>query len=160
MSFFNRIAKQLGHLHPIAFIYVIWFMSYAVLLPLIALDRVVVSDALHQSGGPTNLPAFGMLGRLLVGSVLTPIVETAIFQWAPVRILRTWLKLPGAVAIFVSAALFGVAHTYSIGYVVFTFMIGLVLAGGFVVRDYPRGSPYLLICIVHALRNAVSSFLM
>jgi hypothetical protein len=160
MAFFNRIAQQLGHLHPILFIYVIWFMSYAVLLPLMALDNVMVSDALHQSGGPTNLPAFGMVGRLLVGSLLTPIVETAIFQWAPLQILRKWLKLPNALAIGVSAALFGAAHTYSIGYVVFTFMIGLVLAIGFVVRDYPGGRAYLLICIVHALRNAVSALLM
>jgi len=135
-------------------------MSYAVLLPLITLDTVVVSDALHQSGGPTNLPAFGMVGRLLVGSVLTPLVETAIFQWAPIRVLRTWLKLPAIWSIGVSAAAFGAAHTYSIGYMVFTFLIGLVLAMGFVARDHPGGKPYLLICVVHALRNAVSSLLM
>jgi hypothetical protein len=160
MAFFIKISQQLGRSHPIVFIYVIWFMSYAVLLPLIALDTVVVSDALHQSDGPKNLPEFGMLGRLLVGAVLTPIVETAIFQWAPIRVLRTWMKLPNTLAIGVSAAAFGAAHTYSIGYVVFTFLIGLVLAFGFVVRDYPGGRPYLLICIVHAMRNVVSSLLM
>jgi hypothetical protein len=159
-SFFSKTSQQLGRLHPLLFIYVIWFTSYAVLLPLVALDSVVVSDALHQSDGPKNLPAFGMLGRLLVGSVLTPLVETAIFQWAPIRVLRTWLKLPAVVAVGVSAVAFGAAHTYSIGYVVFTFLIGLVLAAGFVARDYPSGKPYLLICVVHALRNAVSSLLM
>ena len=160
MPFFNRISAQLGRLHPAAFVYVILFLSYAVLLPLIALDDVVVSDALHQTDGPKNLPAFGMFGRLMVGSVLTPLVETAIFQWAPIRLLRTWLKLPAALTVGISAVLFGIAHTYSIGYVVFTFLIGLVLAWGFVVRDYRGGKAYLLICIVHALRNAVSSFLM
>lgn len=160
MSFFRQISNQLGRLHPVAFIYVILFLSYAVLLPMIALDTVVVSDALHQSDGPKNLPAFGMVGRLIVGSIITPLVETAIFQWAPIRLLRTWCKLPPALAVCVSAALFGAAHTYSIGYVVFTFLIGLVLAYGFVVKDYPGGKPYLLICVVHALRNAVSSFLM
>ena len=160
MAFFKSISDQLGRLHPLAFIYVILFLSYAVLLPLIALDTVVVSEALHQAGGPTNLPAFGMVGRLIVGSVITPLVETAIFQWAPIRLLHSWLKLPVAVAVGVSAALFGAAHAYSIGYVVFTLLIGLVLAYGFAVRDHPGGKPYLLICAVHALRNAVSSFLM
>ena len=160
MSFFLRISNQLGRLHTVAFVYVILFLSYAVLLPMIALDSVVVSDALHQANGPKNLPAFGMFGRLLVGSILTPLVETAIFQWTPIRLLRTWLKLPTALVVGISAAVFGAAHTYSIGYVVFTFLIGLVLAYGFVVRDYRGGKAYLLICVVHALRNAVSSFLM
>lgn len=160
MNFFRNIPDQLARLHPLAFVYAILFLSYAVLLPLIALDSVVVSEALHQGGGPKNLPAFGMAGRLLLGSVAVPLIETAIFQWAPIRVLRTWLKLPSALAIGVSAALFGAAHAYSIGYVVFTFLIGLVLAGGFVAKDYPGGKPYLLICVVHALRNAVSAFLM
>lgn len=157
---FNRLSERLARLHAVAFVYLIWLMTYAVLLPLVLLDSVVVSDALHQSGGPTNLPMFGMVGRLLVASVLTPVVETAIFQWLPIRLLRTWLKLPSALAVIASAALFGAAHTYSVGYVVYTFAIGLVLAYGFVLRDHPGGRPYLLICIVHALRNAVSALLM
>jgi hypothetical protein len=157
---FCRISSQLGRLHPVAFVYLITFLSYAVVLPVVALDTVVVSDALHMGGGPKNLPAFGMVGRLLVGAVLTPLVETALFQWAPIRLLRTWLKLPAALAVCISAALFGVAHTYSVGYVLFTFLVGLVLAWGFVVKDFPGGRPYLLICIVHALRNLAASLLM
>jgi len=160
MRFFKSVSAQLGRLHPLAFVYVILFLSYAVLLPLIVLDTMVVSDALHQAGGPTNLTAFGMVGRLIVGSAITPLVETAIFQWAPIRLLHTWLTLPTGLAVGVSAVLFGAAHAYSIGYVVFTFMIGLVLGYGFAARDYPGGRPYLLICIVHALRNAVAAFLM
>jgi hypothetical protein len=92
--------------------------------------------------------------------VITPLVETALFQWAPIRLLRTWLKLPTLLAVCTSAALFAVAHTYSIGYVLFTFFVGLVLAYGFVLKDYRGGMAYLLICIVHALRNAIASFLM
>ncbi len=159
-GFFRRISDQLARLHPVAFVYLILFLSYAVVLPIVALDTVVVSDALHMGGGPKNLPAFGMVGRLIVGSVITPLVETALFQWAPIRLLRTWLKLPALLAMGVSAVLFAVAHTYSIGYVVFTFFVGLVLAYGFVLKDFRGGRPYLLICIVHALRNAIAAFLM
>jgi hypothetical protein len=157
---FRAASQRLARLHPLLFIYVTWLMTYVVLLPLILLDSVVVSDALHQSGGPTNLPRFGMEERLWVGAVITPVVETALFQWLPIRILHTWLKLPVAVAVVASAALFGFGHTYSIGYVVYTFMIGLVLAYGFAIRDFPKGRAYLLICIVHAIRNTASSLLM
>lgn len=159
-KFFLAASQRLARLHPLLFIYVTWLMTYVVLLPLIALNNVVVSDALHQSGGPTNLPRFGLGERLWVGAIITPVVETALFQWLPIRLLHTWLKLPVVVAVLASAALFGIGHTYSIGYVVYTFMIGLVLAYGFVLKDYPKGRAYLLICIVHAIRNTVSSLLM
>lgn len=158
--FFHAASQRLARLHPLLFIYVTWLMTYVVLLPLILLDHVVVSDALHQSGGPTNLPRFNMGERLWVGAVITPIVETALFQWLPIRIVHTWLKLPVWVAVIASAALFGFGHTYSVGYVVYTFMIGLVLAYGFTLKDYRKGQAYLLICIVHAIRNTVSSLLM
>jgi hypothetical protein len=160
MTFFTRISTQLGRLPPFAFVYLMLLLSYAVLLPMIALDSIVVSDALHVEGGPKNLPAFGMFGRLLVGSVIAPLFETAVFQWAPIRLLRTRLRLPAPLAVCASAAFFAAAHAYSIGYVVFAFFVGLVLAYGFAVRDHPGGRPYLLICAVHALRNAIASFLM
>jgi len=160
MGFFKRSTEQLGRLHPLLFVYVVLTLSYGVLLPLIALDSVAPSRILHTEGGPANLPALGMFGRLVLGSLIVPPIETAIFQWAPLRLLRDWLKLPTAAAIAVSAALFGIAHTYSVGYVVFTFLIGVVLAWGFVARDHLGGRAYLWICVVHALRNAVSSLLM
>jgi hypothetical protein len=151
---------RLGRLHPVVFVYVILFLSYVVLLPLVLLDTVVDSQALHMGGGPKNLPLFGLGGRLILGSLIAPLVETAIFQWAPIRVLRTWLRLPLPLAVFASAALFGIAHTYSVGYVVFTFFVGLVLAWGFAAKDYRGGWAYLLICVVHALRNAIAVFLM
>lgn len=160
MEFFRRSTAQLGRLHPLLFVYVLLVLTYGVLIPLIALDSVTPSRVLHTEGGPTNLPALGMFGRLVLGSFIVPPIETAIFQWAPLRLLRDWLKLPTFLAMLASAALFGIAHTYSIGYVVFTFLIGMVLAWGFVARDHLGGRAYLWICAVHALRNAVSSLLM
>jgi hypothetical protein len=159
-GFLTRLSAQLAGLNPFAFVYLILFLSYVVVLPIVVLDTVVVNDALHMGGGPSNLPAFGMAGRLIVGSLITPLIETAIFQWAPIRVLRTWLKLPTLLAVCASAVFFAAAHTYSIGYVVFTFFVGLVLVYGFVLKDYRGGKAYLLICIVHALRNAIASLLM
>ncbi|HEY8024786.1 MAG TPA: CPBP family intramembrane glutamic endopeptidase [Burkholderiaceae bacterium] len=160
MDFFRRSTAQLGRLHPLLFVYVLLVLTYGVLMPLIVLDSVTPSRVLQTEGGPTNLPALGMFGRLVLGSFIVPPIETAIFQWAPLRLLRDWLKLPTFLAVAASAAFFGVAHTYSVGYVVFTFLIGMVLAWGFVARDHLGGRAYLWICVVHALRNAASSLLM
>ena len=160
MDFFRRCTAQLGRLHPPAFVYVVWILSYGVLMPLIYLDSLHPHDVLHIEGGPANLPAFGLAGRLVLGSFVVPAIETALFQWLPLRLWRNGLKLPGWIAIAASAALFGAEHGYSSGYVLFTFLVGLVLAWAFVARDYDGGRAYLWVGVVHALRNAVSALLM
>ena len=151
---------QLGRLHPVAFVYVVWILTYGVLMPLIYLDSLHPHEALHIEGGPDNLPAFSLLPRLVLASFVVPAIETALFQWLPLRLLHTWLKLPSWFAITISAALFGAAHGYSSGYMVFTSLIGLVLAWAFVARDYDGGRAYLWVGVVHALRNALSALLM
>ncbi|MBV8665134.1 MAG: CPBP family intramembrane metalloprotease [Burkholderiaceae bacterium] len=159
-NLFAKCSERLGRLHPALFVYLVLFFSYAVLLPQVALEAVIHNEALHINGGPSNLPAFGPVGRLIVASLIAPLVETALFQWAPIRLLHTWLRQPAWLAVLVSAVLFGMGHTYSLGYVVFTFLVGLVLAFGFQAKNYRGGHPYLLICIVHALRNVIAVFLM
>lgn len=157
---FRSCTAQLGRLHPAAFVYVVWILTYGVLMPLIWLDSLQPHDALHIEGGPKNLPAFALPARLLLGSFVVPVFETTVFQWLPLRLLHNGLKLPAWAAVMVSAALFGAGHGYSSGYVLFTFLIGLVLAWAFVARDHDGGRAYLWVCVVHALRNAVSALLM
>lgn len=160
-SFLRQCGAQLGRVHPLAFVYVVWILSYGVLLPVIYLDSVAPQHAvLHAEGGPANMPAFSLAGRLVLGMIIVPPIETALFQWLPLRLLHTWLKLPGGLAVLASAVLFGVAHGYNSGYVVSTFLIGLVLAWAFLVRDHEGGKAYLWVGVVHALRDAVSAILM
>jgi membrane protease YdiL (CAAX protease family) len=160
MNFLRRCTAQLGRLHPLLFIYVVWILSYGVLMPLIYLDSLHPHDALHIEGGPTNIRAYSLGSRLVLGSLIVPAIETAIFQWLPVRLLRNGLKLPPWIAIAASAVFFGLAHGYSSGYMVFTTLIGAVLAWAFVARDHDGGRAYLWVGVVHALRNALSTILM
>jgi uncharacterized protein len=161
MEFFRTSTRQLGRLHPLFFVYLVLFFSYVVLMPLLALEQAAPhAAALQATGGPENLPAFPLLSRLIMGSLIVPALETTVFQWLPLRLACTWLKLPPLLGIAVSAVFFGVAHNYSVGYVVFTTLIGAVLAWGFVARDYDGGRAFLWIAVVHALRNAVSALLM
>ncbi|HEX7643700.1 MAG TPA: CPBP family intramembrane glutamic endopeptidase [Burkholderiaceae bacterium] len=160
MNFFSSCTAQLGRQHPLVFVYVVWILSYGVLMPLAYLDSLHPHDALHATGGPRNMPAFALPARLVLGSFIVPAFETAMFQWAPLRLLHNWLKLPRWLAIAASALLFGAAHGYSSGYMVFTTLIGVVLAWAYVARDYDGGRAYLWIGAVHAMRNAVSALLM
>ncbi|MDM0032216.1 CPBP family glutamic-type intramembrane protease [Variovorax sp. J22P271] len=95
------------------------------------------------------------LGLLLTVLVI-PVIETAVFQWVPIR----KLGLPCRWGILLSATLFGLSHWYSLSDVVATFLIGLVFAYGFAVRDPENGGkPFLLVTIAHALHNSVAAFL-
>ena len=157
---FRECSAQLGRLHPLAYVYVVWILSYGIVLPLIYLDSLAPHAALHMEGGPTNMPAFALPGRLVLGCIIVPPIETMLFQWLPLRLLHTWLKLPGWLAVLASGALFGAAHGYSSGYMNFTFLIGLVLAWAFLVRDHEGGKAYLWVGVVHAMRNALAALLM
>jgi len=148
---------KLRAMPPIGFVLVLLGVSYALELILVLLQTQF--EALRYDGVPEAIQSAGLLGRLLIGSLLAPAVETALFQWAPTRLLRTKLRLPWPFVIFASAFLFAITHSYSVGYVVFALTFGLVLAYGFAARDAAGKSPFFLIFVVHAIRNGIASLL-
>lgn len=113
----------------------------------------VLFPAMQPAGPVFEVHNLG-LGLLLTALVI-PVIETALFQWVPI----CKLGLPYGWGILLSATLFGVSHWYSLSDVLATFLIGLVFAYGFAVRDFKEGKPFLLVTIAHALHNSVASFL-
>jgi len=150
-------SMKLRAMHPALFVLFLLGLSYALELPLVLLQSQF--ESLQYGDGSPAIQSADLLGRLFIGSLLGPLVETALFQWAPVRLLHTKLRLPWPLVIFASASLFAITHAYSVGYVVFAFLFGLVLAYGFVVRDGEGQSPFFLVFLVHAIRNGIASLL-
>ncbi|WP_233409934.1 CPBP family glutamic-type intramembrane protease [Burkholderia anthina] len=101
----------------------------------------------------------GLLTRLFLGSLAAPIVETFVFQWLPIRLIRRTFGGSVYSAIGASTLVFGAAHGYSILYVAVALWGGLTFATVFVLRDYPGGHPFLVIATAHAARNTLASFL-
>ena len=48
-----------------------------------------------------------------------------------IRVFRTWLKWPPALCVLFSVCLFAVAHTFSIGYVIFAFLVDVLIGCGY-----------------------------
>jgi len=151
----DTISTWLRSLSPPLFVIVILLASYAIVLPYVALQALF--PQLEVGQGPALMHSIGLVGRLLIGSLIAPVVETTLFQWAPIRLLRGKFLLPWPLVLLVSAALFALSHRYSIGYVLVAFLMGLVLAYCYAVRNGPGQRPFLLTCVVHGLRNAVAS---
>ena len=154
----DALSTWLRSIHSFWFVLLILAATYAVVIPVALLSAVLPSAALGP--GPPSMHSYGLLGRLALGSLIAPLAETALFQWMPIRLLRRKLRLPWPIVVLTSAALFGATHTYSLGYVIFAFLVGLVLAYAFAVRSEPERSPFLLVAIVHAIRNAIATLLL
>mgnify|MGYP001037681767 CR=1 FL=1 len=112
-----------------------------------------------SSGALPEIVKYDLLTRLFVGSLVAPIVETFLFQWLPIRLIRRTFGASVWSAIGASTLVFSATHGYSILYVVVALWGGLIFATVFVLRDYPGGRPFLVVATAHAARNTLASIL-
>jgi hypothetical protein len=151
------LSLRLRALHPALYVLVMLAATFVVLVPLVLVAQFAPS--LSPGDGSSVMQSSGLMGRLFFGSLVVPLIETLLFQFLPVRLLRRRLHAKWWVTILVSAALFAAWHYYSPGYVIFAFLIGVVLAYCFALRDVPGKHGFVLTFFVHALRNGIVSVL-
>lgn len=107
-------------------------------------------------GGPTGIESLSFFMKILSISVITPIVETFVLQWVPIKFLRYHFNWSSFRIILVSAILFGASHYYSIAHIIRGFIIGIILADAFVLQEEKQGSPFWVVTAIHGLRNTIS----
>lgn len=149
---YQTAVKWLTGLPTVKLVLLAFVCTYVAAIPTIAF-------AVFHPGTPFGGPGWGksdLLRILLLGCLLAPLLETAITQWACIRLLEK-LRFPTGMAIVVSAAFFASGHNYSTLYMCMTFLIGLVLASVFAIEDARDGHPFLATLAVHALRNWVKA---
>lgn len=145
----DPFSRWLRRRNPVSFIAILLVATYAA-----AMVGFSVLPT-EPVGGPVSLSTMSLGWRLVLASLVAPLVETAIFQWVPIR----KLGLRWYWGVFLSALMFGLSHWYSLSYMLATFMVGLVFAYGFAARDAATGKPFLLVAVTHAVHNGVASFL-
>lgn len=136
-----------AQLIPLALIF-----TYVASAPPIAF---AVFDPGAKLGGPT-LTGHDFIKAIVLGCIVAPLLETALMQWACIRILKK-VGISTGLAVLVSAIFFGLEHYYSVLYMSLTFCVGLVLGSVFAIEDARRGSPFLATFTVHALHNAITT---
>jgi len=141
----------------VPFVTVVVLASFAVVVP-VAVTTILMWHPSEPGPGPESLRSMGLIGRLAIGSVVAPLIETGLFQSIPIRVLRGRIGLTWPTVVCTSAALFAAGHTYSAAYVIHSFLVGLVLAYAYAVKEAPADHPFLLVFLVHAVRNGVASF--
>lgn len=127
--------------------------SYVAALPLLLYAFFIKPG--QAVPGP-NLGKHDVIKTIVVGCIAAPLIETAVSQWACLRLLKK-LRCKTGIAVGISALLFGLCHGYSGAYVVFGILAGLVLAMVFVIEDTRNGRPFFATWAVHVLRNGITA---
>jgi len=87
--------------------------------------------------------------------ILAPIFETFLNQYLPYYLLNKvkYLNERSYLILLASALFFGLTHFYSVFYIIYAFILGLVFMYGYMVRIKTDKNTFYLIAICHSLLN-------
>ncbi|WP_411683022.1 type II CAAX prenyl endopeptidase Rce1 family protein [Clostridium thailandense] len=90
--------------------------------------------------------------------MLSPILETAIFQYAIIEFLSSIsiLREKNILIIIISAILFGLSHSYSYVYVFYGFIMGLLLSYSYLTYKNKSFSAFWVVFLIHCIKNIIS----
>lgn len=104
---------------------------------------------------PPSLTNRGIPGMIVKGLVIAPILETLIYQQFIYYLLSklSFLKNQTMLICVVSGIVFGLAHTYSLIYMIQTSLIGFVFMYAFLIHIENFKKSFWLITFIHFLVN-------
>jgi uncharacterized protein len=87
-----------------------------------------------------------------ISGVVAPLLETFLFQQLPYDafVKRKW---PEKWLVVFSALIFGLAHAYSVAYVILATIQGVVFMYAYITWDGTRISKYWMVTFIHAFHN-------
>jgi membrane protease YdiL (CAAX protease family) len=145
---------KLKELSPPVFVVVMTILSIVIVLLFLP-----VLYALEILAGPRGGPSFldeSLLFQFVTAVLLAPLLETLIFQAVPILILKKYTGFRPGTVVLVSSFWFAAAHSYSIAYVFYAFLIGLLLAYSYVIYVEKAVSAFWVVAAIHSLRNLFS----
>lgn len=151
MRIVRLVHEYFMQLSAIKFIVYISILTYLVVIPYIAIISIFTDDI----GSPEVQNSGNIFEVLFLSLVFAPIVETFLYQTIVIQGLRifTWFRSRPIIIAIISAALFGASHSYSIYYMFFAFLIGLLLAYSYLMYLYRKQSSFWVTTAIHFIRN-------
>lgn len=132
-------------------ILILLITSYVIIIPSALLNELFPSLTLGENPMIGKHPSIYVQFCLAV--IIAPIIETLLFQTLPVFVLKDGLNLRYSIICFVSATAFAASHPFSIGYIIFSFIMGLLFVYAYLLISETPKSPFRIVCITHGLRN-------
>jgi len=154
MKYINKLDMYLRSLPTAKFILVMTLISYIVSYILYILLVLLMKVDM----GRPEFEKIPIVLLFLFVAIIAPIVETFIFQYLIIRILKkiNFFKNRMVLVMFISAVVFGASHTYSIFYMFMTFISGLLLAYAFIVYEDKKASAFWVTMAIHSFKNSIT----
>lgn len=103
---------------------------------------------------------FSIVLKILIIGIIAPLLETLLLQSIPIR-LTLYFKPDGRLtAILISAIIFGLLHYYSIFYIIYGFLGGLLFATVYMICKDKRNHvyAYFIVVLLHSIWNTIGIF--
>jgi hypothetical protein len=93
--------------------------------------------------------------------IITPLIETTIFQWLPLKLYKHFQKTKKYEYIFllITGLIFGIVHSYSVGYQIALTFTGLILMILSMYYSENNKNYFFPIYLIHLLNNLIVFFI-
>ena len=144
------------NLKPVKFVFVTALCSIVFAVPLV-LPFEIFKVADSAIGGP-DFKGKGIIEFFFLGVIISPIIETAIFQALPIYLIQRFVKWKtNILAVLISSFLFSLAHLeYSVWYSLMVIPLGVLLSQAYIVFQKRSESSFWMTCSIHACRNLLA----
>ena len=160
MSKIRKFFKWWGSQNFIFFVLITVALSSLILIPIGIISETLFPGWFSKIEEVTEgkiLGYSGFLSALFSMCVIVPIIETLLFQLAPISLLELVTESK-YVQVSVSSVLFGASHGFNFVYVIATLMIGAILATGFIIgkNNKSRSFAFWAIVLSHSISNLIA----
>jgi uncharacterized protein len=149
----QNISTQFKSLNRITFILILTSALYILAICFNLFFGLIKGKDIILIGFPSKEKNIALL--LFSSIILAPIFETILGQSLPYYLLNKikYLNERSYLILLISALFFGLIHFYSLFYILYGFLLGLVLMYGYMIRIRSDKKTYFLIVICHSLLN-------
>lgn len=116
--------------------------------------KIVLGECFRIGGltGQLSINEYHSYWHLLYTGIIGPLLETFIFQYAVINVLQRF-RANNIIIIILSAGLFGIWHWYSIAYVLYAFIAGLIYSACFILFQQRKNKAFPWVFILHSSYN-------
>ncbi|MCL2414156.1 MAG: CPBP family glutamic-type intramembrane protease [Bacteroidales bacterium] len=134
-------------------------VTLGILFLFLAFCRFAIAPWYVNLFGPIGGPDFSGLRLhvvLIMVALIAPLIETLLNQFLVIYLLLRFTRFPLWIVICISALIFGALHFYSVFYVFYAFVGGIIYAVAFVACKQKGGYFYAfwVVALIHGLFNA------
>jgi len=136
----------------------LWFFIIIITLTISKLMEYIDIDFGVES---MDIEKEGMVKMIGYGVIIGPVIETFIFTFLPYKLLSRIIK-NDTLIIIIASLLFGISHFYSLMYIIYGVILGLILNTYYVYllkKNNNTLTAFGLVTLLHASTNLTSLFL-